>query len=214
MRPMEMLPEYSACISKYGIALHECRCLCFSAGETLIRQGAGGEYLYFIIDGIAKVQAYNPDGKTLSLSYSVSDGVLGEVELMSETGVSTADVVAETDLVCLAYPYWRARMSCDRDIRFVKQIAKDLAAKLNRSTDSFLSASFSSAESRLCAYLLREMEECVYRGTLAKAALATGMSYRHLQRIMIHLCKEGVIKKEPDGYHVLDADELDRRIHG
>ena len=72
----------------------------------------------------------------------------------------------------------------------------------------------SSAESRLCAYLLREMEECVYRGTLAKAALATGMSYRHLQRIMIHLCKEGVIKKEPDGYHVLDADELDRRIHG
>lgn len=213
MKQIEALPEYSSCISEYGIALWECQCLSFTAGETLIHQGTKGEFLYFIVDGIAKVQVYNSDGKTLSLSYSVSEGVLGEVELMSDADVSTAAVIAETDLVCLAYPYWRAEFACKNDIRFVNQIAKDLAAKLSRSTGSFLSASFSSAESRMCAYLLREMEECVYRGTLAKAAVATGMSYRHLQRVMIHLCKDGIVRKEPDGYHVLDFDELDRRAH-
>lgn len=213
MKQIEALSEYSSCVKEYGVPPWECRCLVFDAGETLVHQGARGECLYFIVDGIAKVQVYNPDGKTLSLSYSVSEGVLGEVELMSESGVSTAAVVAETELVCLAYPYWRAELACRDDIRFVKRIAKDLAAKLSRSTGSFLSASFASAESRMCAYLLREMEECVYRGTLAKAAVATGMSYRHLQRVMIGLCRDGVVRKEADGYHVLDFDELDRRAH-
>lgn len=213
MKHIEALPEYSSCISEYGIALWECQCLTFDTGETLIHQGTKGEFLYFIVDGIAKVQVYNPDGKTLSLSYSVSEGVLGEVELVSETDVSTAAVIAETDIVCLAYPYWRARMACNRDIRFMKQIAKDLAAKLSRSTNHYLAASFSSAESRMCAYLLREMEESVYRGTLAKAAVATGISYRHMQRVMIQLCKDGVMCKDADGYRVLDYDELDRRAH-
>ena len=213
MKIIESLPEYSSVLSEYGITLSECTCFLFEAGESIIEQGKKGEFLYFIVDGIAQVQVCSPEGNILSLGYSVSEGVLGEVELIRETDTPSAVVIAETRLICLAYPYWRAQIKCKKDARFMYQIAKDLAEKLSRSTGNYLSASFASAENRMCAYLLRESKDTVYRGTLARAAVATGISYRHLQRVMINLCQDGIIQKSHDGYHILDFDRLEKKAY-
>lgn len=83
MKQIDVLPEYENYIKDYRVSLNECKCFCFEAGELILEQGAKGEFLYFIVEGIAKVQVSSADGKILSLSYSHAERVLGEVELVS-----------------------------------------------------------------------------------------------------------------------------------
>ena len=84
MREIQAKPEYAAQLSPYAIDAAHCRCLFFSAGELLIRQGEPVDSLYFILEGQVEAQVLHTDGRRLGLCYTMANGVLGDVELMLE----------------------------------------------------------------------------------------------------------------------------------
>lgn len=208
MREMPQKPEYALRLRPYAVDAADCRCLFFAAGETLIHQGAPVESLYFILEGQVEAQVLHADGRRLALCYTVSNGPLGDVELLQESRSATATVTAQTDVVCLAYPYAKARRQRDENLVFVRQLARDLTNKLLRSTDRLVAASLTSAQSQVCRHLLQNRRGVYYSGTLTDIAAATGVSYRHIQRIIRALLDDGVVEKSSPGIYRLHVERL------
>lgn len=208
MREMQQKPEYAQQLRPYAIDAADCRCLFFAAGETLIHQGAPVESLYFILEGQVEAQVLHADGRRLALCYTVSNGPLGDVELLQESSAATATVVAQTDVICLAYSYAKARRQRDENLIFVRQLARDLTNKLLRSTDRLVAASLTSAQSQVCRHLLQNRRGIYYSGTLTDIAAATGVSYRHIQRIIRALLDDGAVEKSSPGIYRLDVERL------
>lgn len=202
-----------AALRPYGIPMEACRPARFRAGEVVVRQGFLGEHLYLIVQGSAQARFYTPDGKYLAMRHSTpsSIGFIGDLELALGIREFQNTVTAETDLLCLAIPYRTLQVLFLTDVRFSNQIAhimatRDLESLKNRA------ASLGTGEQRLCAYLLEESPGGVFREPLTHASAVLGVSYRHLLRILKELQEEGLLKKEPDGYHILKRDALAARM--
>lgn len=208
MREIQQKAHYAERLRPYDIDAADCRCLFFAAGETLIRQGEPVESLYFIVEGRVEALVLQGDGRRLALCYTAESGALGDVELMQESDGATATVAAQTDVICLAYPYARARRQRDENLVFLRQVARDLSLKLTRSTDRLVSASLSPAREQVCRHLLQHRRGSRYCGTLTDIAAATGVSYRHIHRIIQKLCADGVVEKAPQGFYRLDVERL------
>jgi CRP/FNR family transcriptional regulator, cyclic AMP receptor protein len=73
----------------------------FAAGQKATEEGQGGVAFWIILSGTASVSV----GGTPRPSLGPGD-FFGEMALLSETGVRTATVTAETDLECVGLTVW------------------------------------------------------------------------------------------------------------
>ena len=71
-----------------------------------------------------------------------------------------------------------------------------------------MSASLYSGEERLCAYILQTSHNGIFSDILTDTACSVGMSYRHMFRLLNHLCEDGVLEKRENGYRILDRESL------
>lgn len=79
-------------LNKYGLLDHQsvCEVQQFKSGETIFSQGVEYKYIMIVVSGKAKVCTSAPSGKDLVLAYYLSSGLIGDVELMSNTTYATA----------------------------------------------------------------------------------------------------------------------------
>lgn len=204
---------FEEALRPYGIPLEACRPVRFQAGDVVVRQGFLGEHLYLIVKGSAYVRFYTAEGKFLAMRHSTaaSAGFIGDLELALGVREFQNTVTAETDLLCLAMPYRTLEVRFLTDIRFSNRIAQIMAVRDLESLKS-RAAALGTGEQRLCAYLLEESSGGVFREPLTHTAAVLGVSYRHLLRILSLLQKDGLLKKEEDGYHILKRDALAARM--
>ncbi|MGL4736185.1 MAG: helix-turn-helix domain-containing protein, partial [Cellulosilyticaceae bacterium] len=66
-------------------------------------------------------------------------------------------------------------------------------------------------EKRLCAYILEVAQEDVLEDRLTNVASALGISYRHLLRMLKGLCEASLLRKEKEGYRIIDRKGLAAR---
>jgi len=204
---LDKLTEYSI----NGQALGACVCWRYKAGETIVREGMPFTYLLFVVTGKAKVCSTGKNGKDLILCYYISDGILGDIELMTNTYVSTASIIAITDFECIALHCQRYAVILKNDPVFLNRIGQGLSVKLLQSSKNFVSTALYSGEERLCAYILQTAHNDVFSGTLTDVSGSIGMSYRHMFRLLNQLCIDGLLDKRCNGYLIVDRDELIRR---
>ena len=208
MKEIPMPRGSSEHLQQYGLSTCECRALAFQRGEVIISQGMAVESLYFVISGQVEARILYPDGRQLALCYTPQDGVLGDVELMGEYGAASATVSAMTEVVCLAFPYAKAREQYRCNLTFLRQIARDLNSKLRRNTQRLVSASLAPAHVRIGRFVLHSAAHGRYCGTMTQISEATGISYRHMLRVMASFCRDGILKKTPQGYLLTDLAAL------
>lgn len=72
----------------------------FEPGRTIITQGKGGQGLFIISKGAAKVVRSQPDGEEVEVNALGPNDFFGELALLDD-GVRTASVIATSDLECL-----------------------------------------------------------------------------------------------------------------
>ena len=99
----------------------------FSPGETLLREGMPIEELLIIVSGRAKVSAAAANGRDLLLCYYVSDGILGDVELLTGARDAVTTVRAITEFVCIGLPYAAYADTLLSQLPFVRHVARGLA---------------------------------------------------------------------------------------
>ena len=203
--------KHVSILNELQISSQNCICLKYKEGDVILNQGMNMEYLMIVISGIAKVCISSPEGKNLVLSHYIFEGIIGEIELMTNTHIAATSIFASTDFECIGIPYLRYEKELKENIKFLNLVGKELSNKLLNSTMNYMSNALYSGEERLCTYIMNESKNYVFSETLTDVAGSIGMSYRHMFRILNKLCNDNVIYKENNGYHILNYEELRKR---
>ena len=213
-----MLPAlYRASLAEYGldwidpaaaVLLRYDRC------EWMVRAEQTIEYLYILLSGKAKVLMSDESGRNLLLCYYISEGIMGDIELLMDRREAISSVQAVSPVVCIGLPLVVYAPMLLSHLPFVLRAAKGLAIKLHNSVSSTTEINLRPCETRLCEYLLQTAQSGVFAERLIDVAEQLGVSYRHLLRSLKALCEEGLLEKRADGYHLLDETKLRKKAAG
>ena len=213
---MQQFPLYASHrekLEKYGLdaaKLTGASVAAYVKGEVILSENMPLTHLLFVVAGKAKVCLSSDDGDDLILCYYVSEGILGDVELMTQSPDANSTVIAITDVRCIAVPLAGNAAALRENLSFLQYISVELAKKLQRSARSYMNDAMYPARERLGLYLLQNAQEGVFSERLTNTAAAIGISYRHLMRLLHELCEEGTLIKRGHEFVIRDAEALDR----
>jgi len=211
MKTLQPSEKSSAALHAYGIdaAMVHGIALCrYDSGEILLKQGAPVEHLYLVLHGKIKIRMLAANGKDLTLCYYISSGILGDVELVQEDKSASATSIVVLPSDCIRIPLTRNWTYLHHNIVFMNQVAKGLSTKLLNSSNEHVSSALYSSEERLCSYILMAAHNNVFSDTLTDVSKSIGISYRHLFRLLSHLCQNGVLEKREAGFVISDKRYL------
>jgi len=183
----------------------------YERGEWLLNEGHAIDYLYILLSGKAKVSVSVENGRSLLLCYYISEGLIGDMELMTGTHEAFSSMQAVTPLVLIGLPYERYAAVLRANLPFVLRVGAGLVEKLEASIKNTSATILQPFEQRLCGYVLQSAQDGYFRETLTNVADQLGCSYRHLLRCLQRLCEEGLLEKRSRGYYLLDAETLKKR---
>ena len=176
--------------------------------KIIVQDGQFNPYLWLVTSGKVKVCSMTKNGENLILSYYVSGGVLGDIELLTDNYVATATVITLSEVTCLKIPFEENLTYLKNNLAFISELAKGLTHKLQDSSSNHLSTALFSGEERLCTYILRGMYKGYFQDNLREVSETLGLSYRHVSRLLKKLSDAQIIKREEQGFHVLDEQKL------
>jgi len=189
--------------------------LLFKKNEHICREGEHMNYLFFFVEGKAKIYITLSNGKSLLLCFNEGFKVLGDMEIISLKPAAT-NVQVIKDTYCIGISFESAREHLLNDAKFLRFICDLLGGKLSRcSTNSSINLLY-PLENRLASYILAtsEKSDSIYERTikfnenLTEISELLGTSYRHLLRTLNTLCLKGVIKKKDNYFEIIDENTL------
>jgi CRP-like cAMP-binding protein len=186
----------------------------FERGDWMLLAERDCEYLYILLSGTAKVYMSETDGRTLLLCYYISEGIMGDVELMMGRREAISSVQALTPVVCIGLPLSVYAPALLASQPFLLRLGRGLAIKLHESVENTTQIILRPFEARLCAYLLQSAQDGLFSERLTDVSEHLGVSYRHLLRSLKTLIEEGVLEKQAAGYHIKNARVLQEKAAG
>ncbi len=216
MKKIPFTAEHIAILKVYGlqnISVSDCTCVRYEAGERITEEGTSISKLTLVAKGHAKICRTSPNGKSLILCYYISEGVIGEIELLTGQSIATTTVIAISDFECVTVEYKKCKEELEGNLVFSHKLGVILARKMSESADNFVASALYSGEQRLCSYILQNSHHNYFSDVLTDVSSSIGMSYRHLFRLLEQLCKDGVLEKRKSGYKIQKHGELVRRTH-
>lgn len=187
----------------------------FHKGEYICKTDERLEYLFFFVEGRAKVYSTLSNGKSLLLCFYKSFKVLGDVEFMYyETANSNVQIVEDT--YCIGITFENIRKFALEDSRFLRYVCDSLGEKLIRLSKYSSINLLYPLENRLASYILADTSNTrseglnliVFEGNLSEVAELLGTSYRHLLRTLNNFCTLRLIRKNLQVYEILDLEKL------
>lgn len=175
----------------------------YEKGEVIYTEGEPCTKFVLVASGRAAVSSHSLDGKTVTFFDYVSKGMMGESEFMAKSAQAAATVVALSDFRCLELPYARNEDKLKQNPTFMTKVAESLAFKLiNTSHDLVLNTGY-TAQEKLMYYLKKNAYKQYYSGTLTQLATQTGLSYRHVTRLIKQMLDQGELIKNEEGYKIV-----------
>ena len=187
----------------------------YEKNEYICKEGEPINYLYFFLDGKAKVYNNLSNGKALLLCFYHGLMLLGDLEMINPQPTNcNVQVIEET--YCIAISTDNIKLHLMEDPKFLKFICKSLGEKLNNLSKNSSINLLYPLENRLSSYILATAETSlsnnktttIFRGNLTEISELLGASYRHLLRTLNTLCVKGCIRKKGSHYEVINEDLL------
>ena len=214
MQKQKLPEQYASALAEYALDwldLSAAVLIRFERCEWMLLAEQEISYLYVMLSGKAKVCMSDAGGRNLLLCYYVSEGIMGDVELMMGRHEAISSVQAVSTVECIGLPLSVYAPALLSHLPFALRAAKGLAIKLHDSVASTTEIRLRPFEARLSSYLLQSAQGGVFSERLIDVAEQLGVSYRHLLRALKALCEEGVLEKRKDGYHILKETELRKK---
>ncbi|MBA4347767.1 MAG: Crp/Fnr family transcriptional regulator [Clostridiales bacterium] len=211
MLKQKLPAQYTPALAEYGLDwldLSATQLIRYERGEWMLLAEQEIPYLYILLSGKAKVCMSDESGRNLLLCYYVSEGIMGDIELMMGRREAISSVQAVSPVVCIGLPLHVYANELLSHLPFVLRVAKGLSVKLHASVSSTTEIILRPFEARLGTYLLHGAQGGVFSERLTDVSEQLGVSYRHLLRSLKALCEEGLLGKRPDGYHILNVERL------
>ncbi len=214
MQSSRLKKEHIKKLEEYGISnmnLNAGLCQRYKPGEAIYHEGMPISSLLIVVKGRAKVCTTAKNGKDLVLCYYISDGIMGDIEMMTNATTAASSVMAITEFECIALPYKNYAPDLKNNLAFLNKLGRELSNKLLISSKNYVFTALHSGEERLCSYILESSHHNVFRDVLTDVSSSTGMSYRHMFRLLNQLCADKILDKKDNGYLIIDREELIRR---
>ncbi len=214
MNSIPLNPDGINVLLQWGLSpqkLINCHIRKYEEGEYIFRQGFSMDFLFLIICGNAKVCVNAKNGKNLILYNYVSDGILGDIELMLDESIATTTVIAASEFSCVAIPLPANLNTLKNNLQLINYIGRELSQKLLNRDNAHIASALFTGEERLCSHILAMEQKGIFREYLTDTAQSIGISYRHVFRIINHLCQTGILKKTEIGFQILDMEALKKK---
>jgi len=183
----------------------------FKKGEFICEERKTPDHLFFILEGKVKLSLVHQDGNVTLVQYYEPGDILGELELLGMRQESQA-IQAVGNVTCLALPFDSCKEMMLADPKFLQNLCRLIAGKMQRSVNKLVDTQTYPLENRLAAYFLAKEDEVGcgewMHVKLTDLAQYLGTSYRHLSRVIKDFSDAGWIEKERTRMRVLEREGL------
>jgi CRP/FNR family transcriptional regulator, putaive post-exponential-phase nitrogen-starvation regulator len=187
---------------KEFIEVHE-----FKRDEWIIKEGRRPEYLFYVIEGKAKIYVTHQNGKVSLINFINAKDYIGEMELLNEV-YYTKGIQTSTKTICFAFPFNRCRTLLLEDVTFLRELTKFLSVKATNMAAKYSQSLAFPLENRLADFILQTCDGDVYKEKHVTVCDFLGVSYRHLLHVLAQFCDKGYLKKEGRYYLIHHRSSL------
>lgn len=179
----------------------------FQRGEWIIQEGSPPDYLFFVVEGKAKIYLTHQNGKVSLLNFVNQFDFIGEMELLHEVYYSKG-IQTSTKTICLAIPYWSCKDKLLADATFLRHLAIFLSTKATRMSARYSQTLAYPLENRLADFILQTADGDLYKEKHVTVCDFLGVSYRHLLYVLAQFCDSGYLVKEGHTYRIVKRTKL------
>ena len=181
----------------------------FGSGEKLLREGETPAFLYYLIDGRAKLFLSHGNGRISLINFLDSPCFIGEMELLQAQEAANG-VTAITPCTCYGIQINKCKDKLLNDTKFLRHLCLFLSQKAISNTRNYTKNQSYPLEVRLANFILLTSYKRMYRERHTEVSEFLGVSYRHLLYVFADFVKRGLLKKTESGYYIQDVNGLQK----
>lgn len=181
----------------------------FERGEFIYKEGSYPQYLYYLVEGKAKLYVTHKNGKVSLINFIQPLTFMGEVELLNSNRYSKA-IQTVTQTICLAIPVSICKEKLLTDVTFLRYLCNFLSEKATMISAKYTQNQAYPLENRLASFILLSADGNFYKEKHTEVCEYLGVSYRHLLHVLAQLCKTNIIEKQSKGYIIRDKELLEK----
>ncbi|PMC36065.1 transcriptional regulator YeiL [Bacillus sp. UMB0899] len=184
------------------IEVHE-----YERDEWMIQEGKRPFYLFYVIEGKAKIYVTHQNGKVSLINFINENDYIGEMELLHEV-YYTKGIQASTKTICFAIPFHSCREKLLEDVVFLRELTKFLSMKATKMAAKYSQSLSFPLENRLAEFILQTSDDGIYKEKHVTVCEFLGVSYRHLMHVLAQFCQKGYLHKEGRQYRIIQHHSL------
>ncbi|MBO5094332.1 MAG: transcriptional regulator YeiL [Lachnospiraceae bacterium] len=179
----------------------------FDSEESLLQEGRIPHFLYYLIEGRAKLFLSQGNGRISLINFLNAPCFIGEMELLGAQEVANG-VTAITPCTCYAIRVNECKDKILNDTKFLRYLCLFLSQKAIGNTYNYSKNQSYPLEVRLANFILITSCNRVYCERHTEVSEFLGVTYRHLLYVLANFVKSGYLKKTKSGYYIQDLDAL------
>ena len=179
----------------------------FDSKEKILHEGENICFLYYLIDGRAKLFLSHENGRISLINFLNAPCFIGEMELLGAQETANG-VTAITPCTCYAINIEKCRDKMLNDVKFLRYLCLFLSQKAIGNTYNYSRNQSYPLEVRLANFILLTSCNRIYREKHTEVSEFLGVTYRHLLYVLADFVKRGYLKKTKQGYYIQDLDAL------
>ncbi|MFF2910746.1 transcriptional regulator YeiL [Paenibacillus sp. NPDC057934] len=184
----------------------------FDSDESILKEGEVPFYLYYLLDGRAKLYLSHENGRVSLINFLTAPSFIGEMELIGAQPISKG-VTAITPCTCYAINIKNCKTSILNDTKFLRYLSFFLSKKALDNTYHYSKNQAYPLENRLATFILMAAHKDTYRERHTEVSEFLGVTYRHLLYVISNFVKKGILVKTEQGYVIKDKAALSNISH-
>ena len=185
----------------------------FDSTESILREGENPDFLYYLVDGRAKLFLSQKNGRISLINFLNAPCFIGEMELLGAQEAANG-VTAITPCTCYAIHIMECKDKILNDTKFLRYLCLFLSQKAIGNTYNYTKNQSYPLEARLANFILLTSCNRLYREKHTEVSEFLGVTYRHLLYVLADFVKRGLLKKTEQGYSIQDLDALSKIAEG
>lgn len=187
----------------------------FKKGDYICKEGENLDYLFFFVQGKAKVFSTLKNGKNILSCFYSPFKVIGELEILNnETAISNICVIE--DSYCIGVSSQIIKDCFMKNSVFMQFIWQALSEKLKKSAKNNTISLGYPLENKLASYIIASCSKktidnesfYIFQENLTEVSELLGASYRHLLRCLKKFVEDEYLEKDKDYYKIISHEKL------
>ncbi|AYV72976.1 transcriptional regulator YeiL [Bacillus circulans] len=184
------------------IEIHE-----YQRDEWIIKEGMRPDYLFFVMEGKAKIYVTHQNGKVSLINFINANDYIGEMELLHDV-YYTKGIQASTKVICFALPFYYYRTKLLEDAKFLRELTRFLSEKATVMAAKYSQTLAFPLENRLADFILQTADDGIYKEKHVIVCDYLGVSYRHLLYMLTKFCEKQYLQKDGRNYQIKEYQSL------